>query len=550
MESVCEICDTNPIEVKCLNCIKNSLLCKKCYEYRHSADNMKCHKNEPYKKQQCQEDIKDSAKGKIEESKCDSCMCKVHPSEKKNFICKKDKVTVCSYCLIIGEHKGHDAVEFKDVETFVKEGFEKTRVECMENIENIKKMKESIENTKLKMSNNFDAIKVSINKGFKEIEKIVALKKEAIFNLVEKTCMKKMEQAEEIVNGITKLEEMTDAIKLIFSSLSKKSLNQDKFDELIQKIKDIEQQRQNKGVLPYTSEIIQKNETISDLCIEFEEIKLDTELIKKALDESIKFEQIENIKIEYNFSEMKNWIKTGVFARFKSHGGMSFDPISKQYFVGDGYQNVSQIKVYKSITDLQNKEKMHKVIELEKQMYSTYFAVYKRYIYYTDCSRKLIKASLDTGKVIASFDIINAVKDNTASFNWGGCNDISFLLDLYTNSLYAMYEEVNRTEILVSQIINSESETEIKLGKLIKIEGKKKYDFGFAFIVCDKIFLGESYSTPVISFCFNLKSRKWEEQPNISLPIDATYITHSFFTNDKKLFISDCNNGIYCLEPQ
>jgi len=97
MNSVCEACDTRQATIYCMNCAKLHLYCQKCYETSHECDSKRLHKIQT---------ISMATSG--EEGLEEMLFCQEHGRKFKEYSCLTCNQSICSDCLIIGKHVGHE----------------------------------------------------------------------------------------------------------------------------------------------------------------------------------------------------------------------------------------------------------------------------------------------------------------------------------------------------------------------------------------------------------------------------------------------------------
>jgi len=97
MNSLCEVCDTKQATIYCMNCGKFHLYCQKCYEISHESDSKKSHKIQA---------ISTTTPG--QEDLEDMLFCQEHEKKFKEYSCLTCNQPICSDCLIIGKHMGHE----------------------------------------------------------------------------------------------------------------------------------------------------------------------------------------------------------------------------------------------------------------------------------------------------------------------------------------------------------------------------------------------------------------------------------------------------------
>jgi len=91
----CGFCEEKPATRRCLQC--SGVLCEECEKTSHSKGFFKTHNIVDL----------DEAEGGSPVDFSGRMLCDEHPDEKMTFYCLDCRKPVCSHCLILGDHKGH-----------------------------------------------------------------------------------------------------------------------------------------------------------------------------------------------------------------------------------------------------------------------------------------------------------------------------------------------------------------------------------------------------------------------------------------------------------
>lgn len=89
----CGFCEEKPATRRCIQC--SGVLCEECEKSSHSKGFFKSH------------NIVDLDGGLSSVDYSGRMLCDEHPEEKLSFYCLDCRKPVCSHCLILGDHKGH-----------------------------------------------------------------------------------------------------------------------------------------------------------------------------------------------------------------------------------------------------------------------------------------------------------------------------------------------------------------------------------------------------------------------------------------------------------
>jgi len=102
---LCDVCESEPADVACLECNRMHSFCKCCFDLSHRSPNKKTHVPKPLKN----ELLKLSADLSLQMYKCP-----IHPLEGLKYICSQCKTVACADCFAIGEHKKHIPMGFEE----------------------------------------------------------------------------------------------------------------------------------------------------------------------------------------------------------------------------------------------------------------------------------------------------------------------------------------------------------------------------------------------------------------------------------------------------
>jgi len=99
---VCGFCEDQPATRRCVQCV--GVMCDACQETTHSKGFFKTHTIVEL----------DDAAAESMASASPKMVCDQHPEEKLTFYCLDCRMPVCSHCLIMGDHKGHQQQPVED----------------------------------------------------------------------------------------------------------------------------------------------------------------------------------------------------------------------------------------------------------------------------------------------------------------------------------------------------------------------------------------------------------------------------------------------------
>eukprot|EP01022_Parablepharisma_sp_SALTPOND_P033550 TRINITY_DN889_c0_g1_i2.p3 TRINITY_DN889_c0_g1~~TRINITY_DN889_c0_g1_i2.p3 ORF type:complete len:155 (+),score=12.52 TRINITY_DN889_c0_g1_i2:266-730(+) len=106
----CDICDNASSVICCEICKKNQVLCAECYKRSHNSESRRQHTVHM---------IADPSKTFTSFDEAMLCLlpeenCAKHPRRGMEYVCKTCGVAICCDCLLVGDHKGHDATSFEE----------------------------------------------------------------------------------------------------------------------------------------------------------------------------------------------------------------------------------------------------------------------------------------------------------------------------------------------------------------------------------------------------------------------------------------------------
>ncbi len=108
-ETMCELCESNKAALQCLSCKIGQKLCADCYKATHHGDNKRTHQIKLFQ----QSDVVTSYTQVLSILTLEY-NCPRHDQKPLEYVCKQCDTVICCDCLLVGEHKGHDATAFAD----------------------------------------------------------------------------------------------------------------------------------------------------------------------------------------------------------------------------------------------------------------------------------------------------------------------------------------------------------------------------------------------------------------------------------------------------
>ena len=247
MNSMCEVCDTRQVTNYCLDCTKFHLYCQKCYEITHESDSKKSHRIRTI-----------LTASPVQEDLEEILFCQKHKKKFQEYSCLTCNQLICSDCLAIGKHIGHEASNIqkgykkviKDFETHLLlyeeilkllDTKKKLVISCLNNtLEEIKSIKQkliedsqSLINTIEKMTKEMIAIIDNEIEGFNQNTNLLQKPIEEFKKIIKKCSesIKKMKVAnhENYYKFSTNVKELENTKKLFNEWLPIASLENNKY---------------------------------------------------------------------------------------------------------------------------------------------------------------------------------------------------------------------------------------------------------------------------------------------------------------------------------
>ena len=235
----------------------------------------------------------------------------------------------------------------------------------------------------------------------------------------------------------------------------------------------------------------------------------------------------------YDGPTMKTW-----FSSFT-------DPITNRLYYTSNYDSICTVLEYISLEALENDVNDYKTIELDEFLDGTYIVAYNGSLYHNITkSNKICMTNLNSGLKEIEFGLKTTCFRNTASFKWGGLNDIAFLIDNKTSKRYVLYQKT--VDDKFTQVLEISSSFNFDVNNNFTLPIPKK-SIGFCFVYDSIIYIGNYHYKGEIQNIFNLKETARGLQ-KYSLSFEkAQYIMNiNIITKEDSviLLISDLNLGL------
>ncbi len=537
--SMCDICECNVATIQCADCKKYTRLCKDCYMSSHKGEKKRTHRIASLAPVAAVEEEKDS-------EYCANFKCKVHPTECRRFICTRCNITVCSLCLLAGEHEGHAAVAFSEVANHVVSMYGQELEEHTARVAQLRRAKDEAVGKQKLLADSLAAAKTLVRCKFVEVEDLVQEKRHEVLGMIERGYGSKLHIPDQKIGRLLgDCQDMLANVKSILEESSAGTITQDRFDSLCATEKEQQQQGRGEGVQNGISDMLQSVYMVPE---QVPPIEFDLQKVELALRPVLPVDR--SIGNPAGITDVKAWRTLRSIENPGWNAGIAYDLQTGECFVVAGSDG-NQVFIYHCESDIWGPgENVATKIPLEQNCAGTYFAVSGGYLYYpAKGSATVLQVEIHSGKLRSEAKLPNAGfgRDPTSVFNCGGLTDIAVMQDPLTGLLYVMYQEVVKQECRLQLLL--ETPGEISLGETWLLPGKKKAGFGFAFVKDGMLYLGSRFDKPVVDYIFNLRLNKWEKQPEIQLPGEFGAITHVMAVPGRNLFVCDQKTGIFLLEP-
>jgi len=161
---LCGLCEEKSATKRCVTC--DGYLCDDCMKSHHSKALFKSHKVI---------DIDDDDAPKTEwESRM---MCAEHPEEKLAFYCLDCRIPVCSHCLILGVHKGHQQTQIATAHQTGRETLQAWLEKLAERVNATEELSEKLKEASTEVQNGAEAQRNQINQEMDHLRDLIETKR-------------------------------------------------------------------------------------------------------------------------------------------------------------------------------------------------------------------------------------------------------------------------------------------------------------------------------------------------------------------------------------
>jgi hypothetical protein len=221
------------------------------------------------------------------------------------------------------------------------------------------------------------------------------------------------------------------------------------------------------------------------------------------------------------------------------------DPVTNKCYFSSNYDSISNLYEYENFNSFTTNPSNFKQIEIEDSFDGTYVVAYNESLYYNlSSSNKISLSNLKTGVKEIEVSLKTSCFRNTASFRWGGLNDIALLIDSKTMKRYVLFQKnIEEQNTLILEITNN---FKFDIQNCIHLPLPKK-SIGFCFVLENILYIGLYHYKPEIHYCFDLKeSFKGLEKFNLTFEKGQFITNVSTMSTDKgtNLIVSDFYSGV------
>jgi hypothetical protein len=180
-EVMCQLCESEKAAVECLSCKIGQKMCPSCYKATHHGDNKRIHQVKLMQKEEVL-----SSYAQVLATLSMQSDCPTHPKKPVEYVCRQCDAIICCDCLLIGEHKGHDAVTFEEACKGLHKHYEELLAKCKAQGAKLAELKAVVIQRTQDRENKFAAWKKAITEGFHTIRQALDQKeKQMLLSLEE-----------------------------------------------------------------------------------------------------------------------------------------------------------------------------------------------------------------------------------------------------------------------------------------------------------------------------------------------------------------------------
>eukprot|EP00928_Gymnodinium_smaydae_P021826 TRINITY_DN18543_c0_g1_i2.p1 TRINITY_DN18543_c0_g1~~TRINITY_DN18543_c0_g1_i2.p1 ORF type:complete len:361 (+),score=96.55 TRINITY_DN18543_c0_g1_i2:95-1177(+) len=176
---LCGFCEELPATKRCVQCA--GVLCEACVQTSHSRGFFKNHTilDLGVDDAGVLGADGDSRGGRAERSES-TILCDVHVEEKLNFYCLDCRMPVCSHCLILGEHKGHQQTPIDQAFNTGRETLSAWLEKLSQRIAATEELVEKLRGTEVEMNRGAEAQRSIINSEMDHFRDLIETKRQQL----------------------------------------------------------------------------------------------------------------------------------------------------------------------------------------------------------------------------------------------------------------------------------------------------------------------------------------------------------------------------------
>jgi len=196
--TICELCESNKIALECLSCKIGKMLCTNCYKATHYGGNKSSHS---IKLLQSPDTIIESYTKTLSILTMEY-FCSSHPKKLLEYVCKACDYAICCDCLLVGEHKAHDAISFDKACESVVEKFKDCLAKETEQKDKLRELQEIVSQ---KVKNREEKYKLwadTVTEEFKKITEGIKKKKKEILTSIDEEKQREFDGYERLFEEI------------------------------------------------------------------------------------------------------------------------------------------------------------------------------------------------------------------------------------------------------------------------------------------------------------------------------------------------------------
>jgi len=166
---MCGFCEEQPARKRCVQC--DGVLCEACSITSHSKGFFKSHQII---------DLEDAPVADVHLAQ--KMVCDVHAQEKLSFYCLDCRMPVCSHCLILGEHKGHQQKHIEEAYETGKDTLNAWVEKLQQRIESCEDILECLRNAEADVNQGASAQRNIINHEMDHLKELIETKRHQLLS--------------------------------------------------------------------------------------------------------------------------------------------------------------------------------------------------------------------------------------------------------------------------------------------------------------------------------------------------------------------------------